>query len=82
MLEAVLKAAAMVEIHFVFVPGVHIAAAHLPEEGVELILVAVFFEIVEKAYFFAVGLEVRPYVPVDRHDHFALQVFRHAKNVD
>ena len=38
-------------------------------------------EIIEQLDLFAVCLEVGPYIPVNRNDDFALQVFSHAENI-
>ena len=48
----------------------------------ELVFVAVLLEVVEQPDLLAIRLEVGPYVPVDGHDHLALQVLGHAQHVD
>ena len=68
-------------VDLVLVHGIGVLAAHLPEEGVELVLVAVLLELVEQLDLLAVGLEVGPHVPVDGHHHLAPQVLRHAQDV-
>ena len=70
------------EVNFIFVAGIHVVAADLPEERVEFVFVAIFLEFVEEFNFFAIGLEVGPNVPMDGDDDFALEVFGHTKNVD
>ena len=79
--EAVRKASGVVVIELILVLGIGVLASHLPEEGVELVLVAVLLEVVEEFDLLAVGLEVGPHVPVDRNNHLAPQVLRHAQDV-
>ena len=47
----------------------------------ELVLVAVLLEVPQQLDLLAVGLEVGPHIPVDGHDHLALQVLGHAQHV-
>ena len=82
MLEAVLKSSAVMIIDLILILRIYILAAYLPEERMELILIAVLLEIIEELDLLAVGLEVRPYIPVDRDNYLALQVLSHTENVD
>ena len=72
----------MVVVDLVLILRIGVLAAHLPEEGMELVLVAILLEIVQKLDLLAVRLEIRPYIPVNRDDHLALQVLSHAQHVD
>ena len=57
-------------------------SANLPEEGMELVLVAVLLELIKHPDLLAVRGEVGPDVPMDGNDHLAAQVFRHPQHVD
>ena len=81
MLEAVLKASSVVVVDLVLILRIGVLAAHLPEEGMELVLVAILLEIVQKLDLLAVRLEIRPYIPVNRDDNLALQVLSHAQHL-
>lgn len=80
MLEAILEAAAVMAVDLVL--GTYVLAAHLPEEGMELVLVAILLEVVQYADFFTVSLEVGPNVPVDGDNHLAAQVLCHTQHID
>ena len=82
MLEAVFKASSVVVVHLILVLRIGVFSAHLPEERMELILVAILLEIIKQTDLFAVCLEVRPYVPVNRNYYLTLQVLSHTKHVD
>ena len=82
MLEAVLKSSSVMIINLILILRVGVLSAHLPEERMELILVAVLLEIIQKLNLLAVRLEVGPHIPVNRNDYLALQILSHAQHVD
>ena len=71
----------MVEVLLVLIHRIGILAADLPEERMEGVFVAILLEVVKQANFLAIRRKVGPDVPVDRNDHLAAQVFRHAQHV-
>lgn len=80
--EAIFEAAAVVEVDFILVARIHVIAAYLPEERVEFVFVAIFFELVKEFNFFAVRLEVCPHIPMNGDDDFAFEVFGHTEDID
>ncbi len=82
MLETVLKTAAMMVVNLILIHRIDITATDLPEERMEFVLVAVLLEVVEQLDFVAIRLEVRPDIPVNWYDDLALEILRHAQDID
>ena len=81
MLEAILESPTVMVVDLILILWIDVAAPHLPEKWMELILITIFLEIIQQLDLVAVSLEIRPYIPVNWNNDLALEILSHAQDI-